>query len=203
MLSCSAAKIEVLKCPKDPREWRQTFQIYPVGINEAVVVNLEMLCQCDCERPGHEAYIPNAPQCNFHGTYKCGVCDCDIDFFGPTCECDINNLKYNDDLERGCRPDNTTSVLCNNRGECICGECICHPREIDDEVNGQDKMWSLTVEVKFSFVLLRLLTATTASATTSPATAPTASSAPERTTGSASAGSASAGRSGTCQVRPF
>ncbi len=47
------AKIEVVKCPKDPRDWKQTFQIYPVGINEAVLVDLEMLCQCDCERPGN------------------------------------------------------------------------------------------------------------------------------------------------------
>jgi hypothetical protein len=46
------AKIEVVKCPKDPREWRQVFEIYPVGINEKVVVDLEMMCQCDCEKPG-------------------------------------------------------------------------------------------------------------------------------------------------------
>ena len=48
------AKIEVVKCPKDPREWTQTFQIYPVGINESVIVNLEMLCQCNCEKPGNQ-----------------------------------------------------------------------------------------------------------------------------------------------------
>ena len=47
------AKIEVVKCPKDPREWKQTFEIYPVGINEKVLVNLEMMCQCDCEKPGN------------------------------------------------------------------------------------------------------------------------------------------------------
>ena len=47
------AKIEVLKCPKDPREWDQTIEIYPVGINEKVVVDLSMMCQCDCEKPGN------------------------------------------------------------------------------------------------------------------------------------------------------
>ena len=84
-----------------------------------------------------QAYIPRAPQCNFHGTYKCGICECDADFFGPTCECDVNNLKFDDDLEAGCRPDNTTSVLCNNRGECVCGECACSPRENpEEEVTG-------------------------------------------------------------------
>ena len=39
--------------PQDPREWKQTFQIKPVGIDEAVIVNLEMMCQCDCEKPGN------------------------------------------------------------------------------------------------------------------------------------------------------
>ena len=53
MLSLFSAKIEVVKCPKDPREWRQVFEIYPVGINEKVLVDLEMMCQCDCEKPGH------------------------------------------------------------------------------------------------------------------------------------------------------
>ena len=48
-----SAKIEVVKCPKDPREWHQVFEIYPVGINEKVLVELDMMCQCDCETPGH------------------------------------------------------------------------------------------------------------------------------------------------------
>ena len=53
IISYTLAKIEVVKCPKDPREWKQTFEIYPVGINEKVLVNLEMMCQCDCEKPGN------------------------------------------------------------------------------------------------------------------------------------------------------
>ena len=53
LLLLFSAKIEVVKCPKDPREWRQVFEIYPVGINEKVLVDLEMMCQCDCEKPGH------------------------------------------------------------------------------------------------------------------------------------------------------
>ena len=49
-----SAKIEVVSCPEDPREWRQIFEISPVGINESVLVDLEMMCQCDCEKPGNE-----------------------------------------------------------------------------------------------------------------------------------------------------
>jgi protocadherin alpha len=132
------AKIEVVKCPKDPREWKQTFEIYPVGINEKVLVNLEMMCQCDCEKPGNPGYIENAPQCSNHGTYKCGICECAPDFFGRKCECDAENLSFHGDLEAGCRPDNTTTTLCNNRGDCICGKCECYPRENPQEVVSGD-----------------------------------------------------------------
>ncbi|XP_059086131.1 integrin beta-PS-like isoform X2 [Tigriopus californicus] len=127
------AKIEVVKCPKDPREWRQKFQIYPVGINESVLVDLEMMCQCECEQPGNPGYMENAPQCSGHGTYMCGICQCPTDFFGRRCECDRENLGFHGDLEAGCRPDNTTTTLCNNRGDCICGKCECYPRENPDE----------------------------------------------------------------------
>jgi len=127
------AKIEVIKCPKDPREWRQTFQIYPVGINESVIVDLEMLCQCNCEKPGNPGYEERSPLCNHVGTYKCGICECPPDFFGRKCECSAENLSFSGDLEAGCRPDNTTSTLCNNRGDCICGKCECYPRDNADE----------------------------------------------------------------------
>jgi len=132
------AKIEVVKCPKDPREWKQTFQIYPVGINESVIVDLEMICQCNCEIPGNFGYEENSPLCNGVGTYKCGICECPPDFFGRKCECSAENLSFSGDLEAGCRPDNTTSTLCNNRGDCICGKCECYPREnVEEVVSGE------------------------------------------------------------------
>ena len=53
----------------------------------------------------------------------CGICQCAPDFFGRRCECDAENLSFHGDLEAGCRPDNTTTTLCNNRGDCICGKC--------------------------------------------------------------------------------
>jgi len=132
------AKIEVVKCPKDPREWKQVFEIYPVGINETVLVELEMMCQCDCEKPGNPGYIENAHQCSGHGTYMCGICQCAPDFFGRKCECDAENLSFHGDLEAGCRPDNTTTTLCNNRGDCICGKCECYPRENQNEIVSGD-----------------------------------------------------------------
>ena len=47
------AEVEVTSCPSDPAKWKQTFKIYPVGINESLIVDLEMLCSCPCERRGH------------------------------------------------------------------------------------------------------------------------------------------------------
>ena len=82
-----------------------------------------------------QGYIENAPQCSGHGTYMCGICQCAPDFFGRRCECDAENLSFHGDLEAGCRPDNTTTTLCNNRGDCICGKCECYPRENPNEVH--------------------------------------------------------------------
>ena len=81
-----------------------------------------------------QGYIENARQCSGHGTYKCGICECAPDYFGRRCECDAENLSFHGDLEAGCRPDNTTTTLCNNRGDCICGKCECYPRENPLEV---------------------------------------------------------------------
>lgn len=82
-----SAEIVVTQCPADPKDWFQTFQIYPVGINESLIVDLEMLCGCDCERRGHQLYKESAPECNGHGTYKCGICECEGSHFGHKCEC--------------------------------------------------------------------------------------------------------------------
>lgn len=83
------AEIVVTQCPQNPRDWFQIFQIYPVGINESLIVDLEMLCSCPCERPGHPAFELNSPRCKGHGTYKCGLCECDENHFGRNCECSM------------------------------------------------------------------------------------------------------------------
>ncbi len=52
-LSSFKVKIEVTECPKDPNDWKQKFSIYRVGLEESLIVDLEMLCDCPCETPGN------------------------------------------------------------------------------------------------------------------------------------------------------
>ena len=46
--------IEVKECPADRRQWKKTFQIYPVGLTEKLTVNLELNCECECEKSSAE-----------------------------------------------------------------------------------------------------------------------------------------------------
>uniref|UniRef100_A0A146KXD2 Integrin beta n=1 Tax=Lygus hesperus TaxID=30085 RepID=A0A146KXD2_LYGHE len=127
------AEVEVKTCPPNKKDWIQTFQIYPVGINESLTVKLEMQCDCPCENEGNVNFFPNAPQCSGYGDYKCGVCECDSSHFGRHCECDAQSTKQ-DDSGTGCRPDNTTLIDCSGRGTCACGQCQCDNRPNPEEV---------------------------------------------------------------------
>jgi hypothetical protein len=46
-------EITVHSCPKNPSDWNQTFRIFPVGSQEAVLIHLEMSCDCSCEHQEH------------------------------------------------------------------------------------------------------------------------------------------------------
>ncbi|XP_030754778.1 integrin beta-PS isoform X1 [Sitophilus oryzae] len=130
--------IEVLNCPKLRKDRTQTIKIYPVGINESLIMDLEMLCGCDCEQPGDRYYLENAPACHHHGTYKCGICECNPGAFGRHCECnadEINKLSFNKTL--GCiKPNSTTGQECSGRGTCICGRCECESRGTLENIYG-------------------------------------------------------------------
>lgn len=41
------------ECPANAADRKQTLQIYPVGVNEAMTLNYEIICDCPCERPGN------------------------------------------------------------------------------------------------------------------------------------------------------
>ncbi|KAL1138060.1 hypothetical protein AAG570_009755 [Ranatra chinensis] len=128
------AEIEVKSCPTNKSEWNQIFQIYPVGINESLTVNLEMICDCPCENEGGIGYEEKAKECSSSGTYQCGVCKCDPGRFGLKCECDENTSQKHGGV--GCRPDNTTKIDCSGRGQCMCDLCVCDPRSPPEKIEG-------------------------------------------------------------------
>ncbi|XP_055305267.1 integrin beta-PS isoform X2 [Sitodiplosis mosellana] len=126
------AEIVVTECPQDESQWKQTFNIYPVGINESLTVDLEMLCGCPCEKEKNEVY--NRDKCKGHGQYKCGICECDSNHFGRNCECSIVDVHSESERDRGCRPDNTTLTDCSGKGQCVCGVCECDKRNNPEEI---------------------------------------------------------------------
>lgn len=120
-------QLEIRKCPREPSEWKQTIQIYPVGINESLIIDLEMLCSCPCERPEHPTFKEYAKECNGRGNYMCGVCDCsaDLNGYGPYCGCVRNGTgpAPNDTIANCLNPRN--GLECSGRGHCVCGKCDC------------------------------------------------------------------------------
>ncbi|GLV41732.1 myospheroid [Carabus blaptoides fortunei] len=130
-------EIEVTSCPKNMKDRNQTLQIYPVGLDESLMVDLEMICGCPCEDKNHKDYQIHSSKCSGQGTYMCGVCECDQDFFGRHCECSSSAGADVDD-NKSCRHDNITTLECSGRGNCVCGQCECHTRDNKDEmISGQ------------------------------------------------------------------
>lgn len=131
------AEIMVTQCPENPAEWNQVFQIYPVGINESLVVNLKMICDCPCERQGNSNYQERSPHCSDVGTYACGVCMCGPNYFGHNCECSQDGRGGSSSMSASnntCRkPGIATGLECSGRGNCLCGQCECEKRTNPDE----------------------------------------------------------------------
>lgn len=128
-----SAEITVVECPKNKHERMQTIQIYPVGINETLTVNLEMICGCDCENPLDKTYITNSKDCKNKGNLVCGMCECNGSNFGRHCECSSTDSSPDKD-PFVCKADNTTDVECSGRGNCVCGQCECEKRPNPEEV---------------------------------------------------------------------
>ena len=70
----------------------------------------------------------NDDECNQNGKLRCGNCECDPGFWGPSCECKTSADKSNENIS-GCKPpsqNNATSLDCSGHGYCFCdAKCIC------------------------------------------------------------------------------
>ena len=107
-------KIQLESCPSNRDEWNQTIKIYPIGLKDALFIDLSMICDCDCERDWNSE--ENSESCNFKGTAQCGICKCNPGFEGERCECDSKDLDKIEMIDR-CRRGNDTK-LCSGRGTC-------------------------------------------------------------------------------------
>lgn len=93
------------------------FSLRPVGLQDALEVQLESLCSCDC-RQGPEAAGDRCAE--GQGAFQCGVCVCHPGFMGAQCECSEENALLSD-----CLASNQSEV-CSGEGQCYCGQCVCH-----------------------------------------------------------------------------
>uniref|UniRef100_T1JH90 Integrin beta subunit tail domain-containing protein n=1 Tax=Strigamia maritima TaxID=126957 RepID=T1JH90_STRMM len=123
--------IRLEDCPKISKQ-SHIFSLYPVGLSEAVQIQLETLCDCDCELPPQAEM--NSARCSYAGSYECGVCNCHGDHFGRLCNCSSNSTA--EELltnNLSCKKDGIGEA-CSGRGDCVCGECQCHQRTNTQEV---------------------------------------------------------------------
>ncbi|XP_072574554.1 integrin beta-6 isoform X2 [Paramormyrops kingsleyae] len=106
--------VELSECPSGPKH----FTVKPVGFQDALEVQLEGLCQCDCQRRPE----PHSSLCSGgRGALQCGTCLCDAGYMGPRCECTEESVQSS-----SCR-EQPEAESCSGQGECYCGQCICNP----------------------------------------------------------------------------
>ncbi|KAM4794815.1 integrin beta-7 [Rhinophrynus dorsalis] len=94
----------------------QSFQLRVLGFSEELKVDIEPLCDCDCEdKEDFSSYCSEGL-----GNFSCGVCRCTEGRRGKQCECQ----EEKHEADQGCSVNG--SLPCNGRGRCECGRCACN-----------------------------------------------------------------------------
>ena len=103
-----------------PQERQKSFTIKPVGFKDSltVVVNFDCNCSCESQAEANSSFCSKG-----NGSLECGVCRCNPGRLGSHCEC--SEEEYNPSEQDNCSPQ-PGQPLCSQRGECICGQCVCH-----------------------------------------------------------------------------
>ncbi|XP_034947314.1 integrin beta-PS-like [Chelonus insularis] len=124
--------LKLLECPSDRALWNQQFEIKPRGLNESLKIELELMCECPCDKPDYKTYEAKSTHCNNHGDLVCGICSCHEGYNGKYCDCHGNNNKMSDDsnstITSNCRASVNDTVDCSGHGICKCGTCECEVR---------------------------------------------------------------------------
>ncbi|XP_055868207.1 integrin beta-1-like [Biomphalaria glabrata] len=101
-----------------------------VGLNEQMLIQLKVICECECERAEHE--IQKSDKCFAgNGTFECGVCNCNEGRYGRKCECDESEISSADSLKQCINPEKNDTGVCSSYGDCICGQCDCFHLSFD------------------------------------------------------------------------
>lgn len=124
------ATIEPLVCHKDDKLNKKTVIIKPEGLEDQLVVELEVICDCECASDQNRSQSP--PECNEHGDLECGICRCYLGRFGANCQCDWNESK-GEDPSLCVKPDGKGET-CSGQGRCKCGKCECKERANKNEI---------------------------------------------------------------------
>nr|XP_020653684.1 integrin beta-3 [Pogona vitticeps] len=103
-----------------PQEQQKSFTIKPVGFEDSLTVLVNFDCDCRCQQYAQ----PDSNLCSHgNGTFECGMCRCHPGRLGSHCEC--SEEEYSPSQQDNCSPSGGLS-LCSQRGECICGQCVCY-----------------------------------------------------------------------------
>ncbi|XP_073469668.1 integrin beta-7 [Aquarana catesbeiana] len=98
------------------QDGRQSFHLRVLGFSEELSVDVEPVCDCNCN---DEEILSNHCNQGF-GNYTCGVCSCIEGYRGKHCECPKNKYESEEDCIM------PGSLLpCNGHGRCECGQCTC------------------------------------------------------------------------------
>lgn len=125
--------IKVKSCPQ--KEHHSTTLNFTLdSYNQFFLLDLKLLCQCECEKHSDQGFIPNAKDCNYEGDLTCGVCSCHEGFLGDKCQCKEGDHSNQEIDEKNCiQPNTSTSLACSGQGKCVCGQCECNKRQDPDE----------------------------------------------------------------------
>nr|XP_050851498.1 integrin beta-PS-like [Vespula vulgaris]XP_050851499.1 integrin beta-PS-like [Vespula vulgaris] len=125
--------LKAFECPTNLAERQQILQIRPRGINESLIVEIEIICDCPCERK--EKTELNSSECRERGTLTCGICSCNEGFYGKQCECEGHEFGLgSQNVTEDCKASNTSTEICSGHGACKCGVCNCAKRQNPQEV---------------------------------------------------------------------
>ena len=142
------ARVKIKKeiCDKPEIESTVTFKMGSTEENDdkKITVTINPICNCDCtdtERP--------ATDCRPEGVategkkIHCGVCRCRPGYSGEVCECNNNEVDTGTNQTECREVNDRDGMLCNDRGTCKCGQCVCEVSNLILTIKNLIFIWTM------------------------------------------------------------